>query len=93
MIAGYNVTFRAPSAINTSLALRQAIWRKADSRWRICGIPEVFYIRSWQRFHFQTHGTGRRSHKNESGLFHRSKPRGRGRIERFFPHSQTNIFK
>ena len=30
VIAGYMVFLGAPSALNTSLALRQAIWRKAD---------------------------------------------------------------
>jgi putative transposase len=34
-IAGYFLTFQAPSALNTALALRQAIWRKTDARWRI----------------------------------------------------------
>jgi putative transposase len=29
-VAGYYLTFEHPSALNTSLALRQAIWRKAD---------------------------------------------------------------
>jgi len=28
-------------AVNTALALRQAIWRKEDPRWKVCGIPEV----------------------------------------------------
>jgi hypothetical protein len=26
-----------------ALALRQAIWRKEDPRWQICGIPSTFY--------------------------------------------------
>jgi hypothetical protein len=38
-MAGYFLTFEAPSALNTSLALRQAIWRKDDARWHICGVP------------------------------------------------------
>jgi transposase InsO family protein len=25
------------------LALRRGIWRKGDSRWEICGIPDVLY--------------------------------------------------
>src|ERR1700674_3550995 len=42
-MAGYFLTFDAPSALNTSLALRQAIWRKEEPRWHICGIPQIFY--------------------------------------------------
>ena len=29
--------------LNTALALRQAIWRKEDARWKVCGIPEALY--------------------------------------------------
>jgi putative transposase len=43
-LAGYFLSFEAPSSLNTSLALRQAIWRKQDSRWIVCGIPEVLAI-------------------------------------------------
>ncbi len=43
-IAGYAVFLGAPSALQTSLALRQAIWRKADPAWSVCGIPEVLYV-------------------------------------------------
>ena len=32
-IAGYFLSFEAPSSLHTSLALRQAIWRKEDPRW------------------------------------------------------------
>ena len=42
-IAGYYLTFSAPSAIQTALALRQAIWRKSDPAWHVCGIPDVLY--------------------------------------------------
>jgi putative transposase len=30
--------------LNTSLALRQAIWRKADPDWPVCGIPDTHYV-------------------------------------------------
>jgi putative transposase len=43
-MAGYFLTFDAPSALNTSLALRQAIWRKDDPHWHVCGIPQTFYM-------------------------------------------------
>lgn len=42
-VVGYFLSFEAPSALHTSLALRQAIWRKEDSRWIVCGIPDVLY--------------------------------------------------
>lgn len=42
--AGITVFFGAPSILNTSLALRQAIWRKRDPAWPIRGIPDVLCI-------------------------------------------------
>ena len=32
-IAGYFLGFDPPSSLRTSLAMRQAIWRKADPHW------------------------------------------------------------
>ncbi len=83
-IAGYFLTFSHPNALNTALALRQAIWRKTDARWRICGIPEIFYT---------DHGSDFTSHhmaqvcidlKAQLIFSTVGMPRGRGRIERFF---------
>lgn len=83
-IAGYFVTFQEPNAINTALTLRQAIWRKADPHWHICGIPRQFYT---------DHGSDFTSHhleqvcidlKMELIFSQVGVPRGRGRIERFF---------
>jgi putative transposase len=83
-IAGFSLNLRAPSALQTALTLRQAIWRKADPRWHVCGIPELFYT---------DHGSDFTSHHLEqvaadlkmvlvfSGI---GEPRGRGKIERFF---------
>jgi hypothetical protein len=34
--------YRVP-AVQTALALRQAIWRKDDPRWHVCGIPDVLH--------------------------------------------------
>ncbi len=42
-VPGYLLGFEAPSSLRTALALRQAIWRKEDVRWRVCGIPARFY--------------------------------------------------
>ena len=41
--AGYYLSFEPPSILHTSLAMRQGIWRKDDSRWHVCGIPDVLY--------------------------------------------------
>ena len=35
-VAGYAVNLGAPSALQTALALRQAIWREADPPWTVC---------------------------------------------------------
>ncbi len=83
-IAGFGVSFHAPSAIQTALVLRQAIWRKLLPQWHICGIPTTFYT---------DHGSDFTSHHLEQvsadlkmGLVFSEvgMPRGRGRIERFF---------
>jgi len=42
-VAGYALSLHAPSSIQTALALRQAIWRKGEPRWSVCGIPDTFY--------------------------------------------------
>jgi putative transposase len=83
-VAGYFLSFEAPSALHTSLALRQAIWRKEEPHWIVCGIPDVLYT---------DHGSDFTSHHLEQVsadlkirlVFSTAgKPRGRGRIERFF---------
>ncbi|MBT8225397.1 MAG: DDE-type integrase/transposase/recombinase, partial [Dactylosporangium sp.] len=43
VVAGYAVNLGAPSAIQTALVLRQAIWRKSEPGWHVCGIPAAFY--------------------------------------------------
>jgi len=42
-VAGYTVFLGDPSSLQTALALRQAIWRKSDSRWPVCGLPAALY--------------------------------------------------
>jgi putative transposase len=83
-MAGYFLTFDAPSALNTSLALRQAIWRKDDPRWHVCGIPQTFYTDCGSDFTSQHLELVSAALK--MGLTHSipGEPRGRGRIERFF---------
>lgn len=83
-IAGYFLSFEAPCALRTALALRQAIWRKQDSRWRICGIPEVFYTDNGSDF--TSHHMEQVAAELKMRLVFSTpgRPRGRGRIERFF---------
>ncbi len=83
-VAGCLVSFDAPCALNTALALRQAIWRKDDPRWHLCGIPDVLYTDNGSDF------TSRHLEQVSADLKMQlifstpGMPRGRGRIERFF---------
>ena len=83
-IAGYYISFDAPSALQTALALRQGVWRKNNPAWHICGIPEILYT---------DHGSDFTSHHIEQVCLDLKirlifstigEPRGRGKIERFF---------
>ena len=82
-IAGYAVNLGAPSALQTALALRQAIWRKADPAWHVCGIPTVFYTDHGSDF------TSRHMEQAAADLSMRlvfslpGQPRGRGKVERY----------
>jgi putative transposase len=83
-IAGYFLFLQAPSALQTALALHQAIWRKAEPGWQVCGIPDVLYNDN------DTDFTSKHIEQVCADLKIRmvfslpGKPRGRGRIERFF---------
>lgn len=83
-VAGYSLFLGAPSTLNLSLALRQAIWRKSDPGWPVHGLPEVLYV---------DHGSDFTSHHLAAvvadlhiELVHSAvaRPQGRGKIERFF---------
>lgn len=83
-IASYRLTFQKPTALTTALALRVAIWRKADPRWHVCGIPSVFYTDHGSDF------TSRHMEQVAADLSielifsDKGVPRRRGKIERFF---------
>jgi putative transposase len=83
-IASFRLSFQESTALTTALAFRQAIWRKEEPHWHICGIPSVFYT---------DHGSDFTSKHMEQVavdlgielIFSQvSIPRGRGKIERFF---------
>ena len=82
-IAGYAVNLGAPSALQTALALRQAIWRKTEPGWHVCGIPAVFYTDHGSDF------TSRHMEQAATDLGMRlvfslpGRPRGRGKVERY----------
>jgi putative transposase len=83
-LAGYMFSFEAPSALHTALVLRQAIWRKAEPRWQVCGIPAVLYTDHGSDFTSQ-HLEQVCADLNIRPVFSQvAKPRGRGRVERFF---------
>ena len=83
-IAGYALNLSAPSSLQTALALRQAIWRKGEPGWHICGIPDVFYTDHGSDF------TSRHLEQVAADIEMQlvfstpGVPRGRGKIERFF---------
>jgi putative transposase len=83
-VAGYFLSFEAPSALHTSLALRQPIWRKEDPRWIVCGIPDVLYTDNGSDFTSQHLEQVGADLKIRLVFSIPGKPRGRGRIERFF---------
>jgi putative transposase len=82
-IAGYAVNLGAPSALQTALALRQAVWRKAEPGWHVCGIPAVFHTDHGSDF------TSRHMKQAAADLGMRlvfslpGRPRGRGKVERY----------
>ncbi|CAM4413705.1 Tn552 transposase [Paenibacillus alkaliterrae] len=83
-VAGYFLTFENPSAIHTSLVLHQAIWRKNNPDWQICGIPEIFYTDHGSDFtsnHLEQVAIDLKINLVFSKV---GVPRGRGKIERFF---------
>ena len=83
-IAGYYLCFQEPSAMNTALTLYQAIWKKEDKNWYICGIPEKFYTDHGSDFtsnHLEQVAIDLKINLIFSEV---SFPRGRGKIERFF---------
>ena len=83
-VAGFFLTTAAPSAANTALAFRQAIWRKVDPDWPVCGIPEQLYVDNGGDF--VSEHIEQASIALKVRLIHSrpGRPRGRGKIERFF---------
>ena len=90
-VVGYIVFLGAPSALNTSLALRQAIWRKSRGDWPMCGIPDVLYIDHGSDFtsvHLEQAAADLRISLVYSTV---ARPQGRGKIERLFRTINTEL--
>jgi putative transposase len=84
VVAGYMVFPGAPSALNTSLALRQAIWRKTHVDWPVCGVPDVLHVDHGSDFtsiHLDQAASDLRFQLVYSTI---ARPQGRGKIERLF---------
>ena len=90
-VAGYMVFLGAPCVLNTCLALRHAIWRKADPTWPICGVPDVLYVDHGSDF------TSRHLDQVAADLRFRivysavARPQGRGKVERLFGTINTEL--
>jgi putative transposase len=83
-IAGFRISFDAPSSIQTAWTLRQAMWRKSLPQWKIMGIPARFYTDCGSDFTSQ-HLEQVSADLNMVLVFSEpDMPRGRGKIERFF---------
>lgn len=90
-IAGYTVFLGAPCVLNTCLALRHAIWRKADPAWPVCGIPDVLYVDHGSDFtsqHLDQVAASLRFRIVYSAI---GRPQGRGKIERLFGTFNTEL--
>ena len=83
-VAGYTVFLGAPSALNLSLALRQAIWRKTDPAWVVHGLPEVLHVDHGSAF--TSHHIAQVAADLHIRLVHSTiaRPQGRGKVERLF---------
>jgi len=90
-VAGYMVFLGAPSAFQTSLALRQAIWRKHNPDWPVCGIPDVLYVDHGSDFtsiHLDQVAADLHFQIVYSAV---GRPQGRGKIERLFGTLNTEL--
>ena len=84
VVCGYFISFSAPNAVNTALALRQAIWRKENVRWPVCGIPEILYVDNGSDFISEHIEQACLNLKIQLVHSMPGRPQGRGKIERMF---------
>ncbi len=92
-ICGYFLSFDAPSALATALALRQAIWRKHNPLWPMCGIPQILYTDHGSDFmslHIEQVCINLKIRLLNSRV---GRPQGRGKIERFFETINESVLR
>jgi putative transposase len=90
-VPGYTVFLGDPSMLQTALAFRQAIWRKTDPAWPVCGLPAVLYSDHGADFtstHIVQVCADLRVQLIHSTPGH---PRGRGKVERLFGTITTEL--
>ena len=83
-IAGYTIFLGAPTALQTALALRQAIWSKQNAAWPVCGIPDVLHVDHGSDFtstHLEQIAADLHFQLVYSTV---GRPQGRGKVERLF---------
>ena len=83
-ICGYYLSFENPCAINIALSLKQAIWKKSNPKWQVCGIPNTLYSDNGKDFkskHIEQVAADLKIQLKHSTP---DRPQGKGRIERFF---------
>ncbi len=90
-VAGYTIFAGAPAALNLPCALRQAIWRKSDPAWSVCGVPDVLHVDHGTDFtstHLGLAAAALRTRIVHSAL---GRPQGRGKVERLFGTPNTEL--
>lgn len=90
-VPGYFLGFDPPSSIRIALALRQAIWRKKDQNWLICGIPEKLYSDCGSDFMSKHIEQVAIDLKFETIQTEPNEPQGKGKCERIF-QTITSMF-
>lgn len=93
VVPGYYLGIAHANSMRIALALRQAIWHKSDERWPVCGIPEILYTdrgRDFKSTHIEQVCADL---KIKVVRTKRRKPRGRGKIERFFRTADQKFVK
>ena len=90
-VAGYSVFLGAPTAAQTALAFRQAVWRKPDPAWTVCGLPSVLYSDHGPDFTGAPIGQVCADVKVQLVHSTPGKPRGRGKVEWFIGTLTTEL--
>lgn len=90
-VAGYMVFLGAPSALNTSLTLRQATWCKEQPDRPVCGLPDALHVDHHSDFtsiHLEQAAADLRFQLIYSTI---ARPQRRGKIKRLFRTINTEL--